>query len=350
MIDKLTGRGVLGLAVAGAIAAGASMPAQAAGEVNIYSYRQPFLIEPLLDKFTEKTGIETNVIFAKKGLIQRMVAEGRNSPADVLLTVDIGRLTNAVKQDLAQPVDSETLDQNVPARYRDSEGRWFGLTRRGRVIYASKDRVKQDSITYEELADPKWKGRICIRSGQHVYNIALIASMIAHHGEDKTKEWLRGVKANLARRPAGNDRAQVKGIYSGECDLGIGNTYYMAKMATNEEKPEQKKWAASAKMMFPNTDGRGTHVNLSGMVLAKHAPNRENAVKLMEFLSSDEAQRIYAAVNHEYPVKAGVPASAIVQSWGDFKSDDIALEKVAELRRRASELVDEVGLDEGPSS
>ncbi|MEM7619831.1 MAG: Fe(3+) ABC transporter substrate-binding protein [Pseudomonadota bacterium] len=324
--------------------------AHAAGEVNIYSYRQPFLIEPLLDAFTKETGIKANVIFAKKGLIERVKAEGKNSPADVLLTVDIGRLTKAVDQGVSQSLSNATVEANIPASLRDPKGQWFGLTRRARVVYASKDRVKQDTITYEELADPKWKGKICIRSGQHVYNVAMIASVAANLGEEKAKAWLEGLKNNLARKPSGNDRAQVKGVYSGECDLAIGNTYYMGAMQTNDKKPEQKKWADAVKLLFPNSADRGTHVNVSGMVLAKNSPNKANAIKLMEFLSGDNAQKIYASVNHEYPVKEGVAWSDRVKSWGDFKADPISLEKVAKLRARASKMVDEVGFNDGPSS
>lgn len=325
-------------------------PVQAAGQVNVYSYRQPNLIEPLLDAFTKKTGIEVRIIFAKKGLSERIAAEGRNSPADILLTVDIGRLTGAVKAGITQPVSSPVLEQNIPAAYRDSAGQWFGLTQRGRVIYASRERVSQKQMTYEELSDPKWRNKICVRSGQHVYNIALIAAVIAHHGEAKASEWLSGLKANLARKPAGNDRAQIKGVFSGECDLAIGNTYYMAKMQLNEKKPEQKEWAKSVRMIFPTVGGKGTHINLSGMVMAKHAPHRGTALKLMEFLSSDEAQKIYAEVNHEYPVKEGVASSKLVQSWGSFKADDLPLEDIAKLRKTASELVDKVGFNDGPSS
>ncbi len=324
--------------------------ATAGSEVNVYSYRQPYLVNPLFDAFTKETGIKVNVVFAKKGLIERMAAEGLNSPADVLLTVDIGRLTSAVKKGISQSVSSETLAKNVPEAYRDPAGHWFGLTRRARVIYASKERVQQTSITYEELADPKWKGRICIRSGQHVYNIALIASMIAHHGEAKAKAWLQGVKSNLAGKPSGNDRAQVKRVYAGECDLAVGNTYYMAKMALNDKEPEQKEWAASVNMLFPNAESRGTHVNLSGVVMAKHAPNMQNALKLMEFLSGPMAQGIYASTNHEYPVAGGVPMSEMVQSWGELKADPITLSEISELRARASELVDEVLFNDGPTS
>ncbi|MEM7398272.1 MAG: Fe(3+) ABC transporter substrate-binding protein [Pseudomonadota bacterium] len=324
--------------------------ADPSGEVNIYSYRQPYLIEPLLEKFSGETGIKTNVIFASKGLIERIRAEGRNSPADVLLTTDIGRLSQAVASGIAQPVDSEIIDDSIPASYRGDDDEWIGLTGRARVVYASKDRVEQDSITYEELADPKWRGKICSRSGQHPYNVALVASILAHLGPEKTEAWLRGVKSNLARKPAGNDRLQVKGVYAGECDLAIGNTYYMGKMLTDEKHPEQKEWAESVKMLFPNTNDRGTHMNVSGAVLAKNAPNKENGLKLIEFLASDEGQNMYAEVNHEYPTKDGVESSDLVESWGTFKVDPISLDEIADLRKAASEMIDKVGFNDGPSS
>jgi iron(III) transport system substrate-binding protein len=344
--------------LAGAAALAALIPvyaislagAEDAGEVNIYSYRQPYLIEPLLKEFSDETGIKTNIIFAEKGLIERIEAEGRNSPADVLLTTDIGNLSQATASGIAQPVQSETVEAAVPAAYRGENNEWIGLTRRARVVYASKDRVKQDTITYEELADPKWRGKICVRSGQHPYNVALIASMIAHHGEAETEEWLRGFKANLARKPAGNDRLQVKGVFAGECDLAIGNTYYMGAMLTDEKHPEQKEWANAVNMLFPNTDERGTHVNVSGAIVAKNAPNKANAIKLIEFLASDKGQEMYAEVNNEYPVKEGVPWSKLVESWGTFKSDPISLNEIAAQRKTASEMVDKVGFDEGPSS
>lgn len=334
-----------------AIVAALSGPALAdSNSVNVYSLRQTYLIQPLLDAFTEKTQIETNVIFADKGLIERIAAEGENTSADVLLTADIGLLNSAVEQGVTQPIASETVDANIPASYRHPEGQWIGLTSRARVVYASKERVEQDSITYEELADPKWKGKICSRSGQHPYNIALIASMIAHKGEDEAKKWLAAVKENLAVKPSGNDRAQAKAIFSGQCDLALANTYYMALMATNEKEPEQKEWAKSIKVLFPNANDRGTHINISGVALAKHAPNKDNAIRLIEYLTSDEAQKIYAELNNEYPLKAGVPLSEIVQSWGDLKPDSLSLSEIAAKRKRASEIVDEVGFDQGPSS
>jgi iron(III) transport system substrate-binding protein len=221
---------------------------------------------------------------------------------------------------------------------------------RSRVVYASKERVKQDAITYEELADSKWKGKICVRSGQHVYNTSLIATMIANKGEEFTETWLKGVKANLAHKPAGGDREQARDIHSGKCDIALGNTYYMALMAKNDKNPEQKEWGAAIKPLFPNAADRGSHVNVSGVALAKHAPNKANAVKLMEFLASEDAQKIYATANNEYPINPAVPPSEIVQSWGKLKPDPLPLENIAKYRKRASELVDKVNFDAGPSS
>ncbi|MEO9612222.1 MAG: Fe(3+) ABC transporter substrate-binding protein [Nitratireductor sp.] len=325
-------------------------PALADGEVNIYSYRQPDLIKPLLDAFTEQTGIAANVLFLNKGLEEKIEAEGVNSPADLIFTVDIGRLSNAKEKGITQPLSDEAINANIPAQYRDPEGHWFGLTTRGRVVYASRDRVGQDTITYEELADPKWKGKICIRSGQHAYNLALFASMIAHHGEDYTRTWLTGLKNNLARKPDGNDRAQAKAIYAGECDIGIGNTYYVGLMQTNDKEPEQKDWAKSIKVLFPNGEDRGTHVNISGMALAKHAPNKDNAVKLMEFLASPKGQEIYAEQVFEYPIGPGTEPSDIVKGFGEIKPDPLPLGEIANNRKTASELVDTTGFQDGPAS
>lgn len=342
-------KSMLGMALAIA-ATSAPTAAYAEGVVNIYSYRQANLIQPMLDAFTAKTGIETNVLFASKGLAQRIESEGQNSPADLYLTVDISRLDAAKELGITQAVENKSVSENVPAQYRDPEGHWFGLTTRARVVYASKERVDQTSITYEELADPKWKGRLCTRSGQHVYTLGLVSSIIAHKGEQAAQEWLEGVKANLARKPTGNDRAQVKAIYSGECDISLGNTYYMGKMLTNEKDPEQKDWASSVRLIFPNADDRGTHVNISGMALTKHAPNRENAIKLMEYLASEEAQKLYGEANYEYPIKPGVDADELTASWGDLKPDTLSLADIAKHRKTASELVDRTAFDDGPSS
>lgn len=333
------------LATLAALSALAAPAIAQEGTVNIYSYREPELIAPVLEAFTAETGIETQVLNLSDGLLERMQAEGANSPADVILTVDIGRLVGVKDGGVTQPVDNEIIEQNIPAQYRDSEGHWFALTMRGRVVYASKERVEQDEITYAELADPKWAGRICTRSGQHSYNVGLFASIIAHEGEEAAEAWLRGLKANLARPPAGNDRAQAQGIYSGECDLAIGNTYYVGLMLTNDENPEQKDWAAAMKVLFPNANDRGTHVNISGMAMAKNAPNRENALKLMEFLSSGEAQEIYASQVFEYPLKDGTEPSDIVKSFGEINPDTLPLEEIATYRSKASQLVDTVDYD-----
>jgi len=259
-------------------------------------------------------------------------------------------LLRALRAGITQPIKSDVLDKIVAPQYRDPEGHWYGISMRARVVYASKDRVKETALKYEDLSDPKWKGKICIRSGQHVYNVALTASMIAAHGEAYTEQWLKGVKENLARKPAGDDRLQVKGVFSGECDIAIGNTYYMGAMMQNDKEPEQKEWANSVHILFPNTNGRGTHVNISGAVLARNAPHRENALKLMEFLASDEGQELYAQVNNEYPVKEGIPWSPLVKSWRDFNSDPISLNEIAALRKRASKLIDKVGFDDRPST
>lgn len=321
-------------------------PARADGEVNIYSYREPGLIDPLLATFSKETGIKTNVVFATNGLVERLAAEGKNSPADLLLTNESGLLLQAAAAGVTQPVSSPTLDGAIPAQLRDTSGHWFGLTRRARVVYASRDRVKQDAITYEELADPKWRNKICIRSGQHTYNVALVASMIAHHGEAETEKWLTGLKANLARRPAGGDREGVRDVQAGLCDLAVGNTYYMAAMLKN---PDQKPWADAVRIIFPNAADRGTHVNVSGMAMTANAPNKANALRLMEFLASPEAQKIYAEANGEYPAVEGVPASALVESWGTLHADPLPLTKIAALRKQASELIDRVQFDQGPN-
>lgn len=321
--------------------------AQAESVVNLYSYREPKLIEPLLAGFTAKTGIQTNIVFAKEGLIERMTAEAANSPADVLLTNEFSWLTQAKAAGVTQALQSDVIAKQIPASLHDPENHWFALTRRARILYASKERVKETAIRYEDLADPKWRGKICTRSGQHTYNVALIASMIANVGAEKAEAWLTGVKANLARKPAGGDREQVRDIQAGLCDLAIGNTYYMVAMQKN---PEQKVWADSVRILFPNADDRGTHVNISGMALAAHAPNKANAVALMEYLASADAQKIYAEANGEYPVVPGVAASAFVESWGTLKADSLPLAKIGELRKQASELVDKVRFDQGPNS
>lgn len=318
-----------------------------AEEVNVYSYRQEFLIRPLLDAFTEETGIKVNVVFAKSGLLERIEHEGRNTPADLFLTAGIGPLQDAVDRDLVAPIKSDIIEQNVPEHFRDPDGKWIGLTGRARIIYASKERVQPGEIsTYEELADPKWKGRVCTRSGKHNYNLSLIGSMIAHHGEAETEQWLAGLKANLARRPQGADRNQVKAIMEGICDVALGNSYYYGKMVTNDREPEQKEWAASAYLIFPNQEDRGTHMNISGASLIKYAPHPEAAVKLVEWLTEEKAQEIYASVNFEFPVKPNTPWSDLLkENMSDFKADEINLGEVAKYRDEAAKMVDRVGFD-----
>ncbi len=315
----------------------------AAAEVNVYTYRQPFLLEPIVDAFTEQTGIEVNTVFAKEGLVERLAAEGDNSPGDLLIVVDVGNLVAAVDAGVVQPVQSDVLAANIPAEDRDPDDMWFGLTTRARIIVTSKERVEDGLVeSYADLAKPELEGRVCTRSGKHEYMVALIASRIAHDGSEATRQWLEGVKDNLARKPQGNDRAQVKAIAEGECDVAVINSYYMGAMASD---PEQQAWADAVNIVFPNQDAEGTHMNISGVVMTKAAPHREDALKLMEFMTGDEAQRIYAEVNHEYPVKAGVERSELVASWGDFERDPLPLAEIAKYRTEATKLVDTVDYD-----
>ena len=319
------------------------LTASADGEVNIYSYRQAYLLEPLLNAFEKETGIETNVVFAKQGLAERLEREGRNSPADVVMTVDISRVNELVERDLVAGVKTDTLTSNIPENLHHPEGKWYALTTRGRLIYASKERVEEGEITtYEQLADDKWDDRICTRSGKHPYNIALISSMIAHHGEAETEEWLRGLKDNLARKPQGGDRDQIKAIAEGVCDVAIGNSYYYGNMLMDEN---QRPAAEKVNLIFPNADGRGTHVNISSISLTKSAPNRDEAVALMEFLTSPEAQRIYAEANTEYPANPDVKPTGLVAEWGEIHPDDLSLQEIADHRETAVKLVDRVDYD-----
>jgi len=315
----------------------------AADEVNVYSYRQPFLTKPIFDAFTKESGIKVNTVFAKTGLVERLVNEGDNSPADLIITADIGRLDGALQAGVTQSVSSEILENNIPAEFRDPEGHWFGLTSRARLIVTSKDRMADGDIaTYDDLAQPEFRGKICTRSGKHEYMVALIASVIAHEGAEFAQKWLSGVKENLARKPEGNDRAQVKAISEGVCDIAVINSYYLGAMMSDEEQSE---WADSVRIVFPDQQERGTHMNISGISLTQGAPNRDNAVKLMEFLASDLAQQMYAEQNHEYPIKTDVKASGLVQSWGEFTYDPMPLSEIAVHRVEATKLVDTVGYD-----
>ncbi len=314
-----------------------------AQEVNVYSYREPALIQPLMDAFTAQTGVAVNVAFLNKGLIERLRAESRRSPADLVFTVDISRLHGVKDAGLTQPVQNDALTNNIPAEFRDPENHWFGLTTRARIIYASKDRVAPNEVTtYEDLTDSKWKDRICTRSGTHSYMLALTAAYLHHHGEAETLDWLKAVKSNLARKPQGNDRAQVKAIWAGECDIALGNTYYMGQMLAD---PEQQDWANSVSVEFPIFEDAGTHVNVSGMALTKSAPNRDDAIRLMAFLASPKAQEIYAADNFEYPIAPGTQADPLVQSWGSFEADTVNLTTIAKLRAEALRLTELADFD-----
>jgi iron(III) transport system substrate-binding protein len=328
-----------------------SSSAAASEEVNLYSFRQPFLLKPLTDAFTKQTGITVNAVYAQNGVLERIKAEGANTAADAVLTVDIGRLYEMAKAGVLDSIHSPILDAAIPQSYRDPDGQWFSLTSRARVIYVSKDRVAPGAVTtYDDLTKPEYRGKVCIRSAKNDYNVALIAAMIAHRGEAGAETWLRGLKANLARKPQGNDRAQAKAIYEGECDVALANTYYMGIMATNEKEPVQKKWAAASRIVFPNKAGTGTHINVSGAGVVKSARNKANAIKLLEFLVSDEAQQAYAEDNMEYPIKAGVAIHPMVASWGTLTPDTLSLKKVAEQRAAATRLVDKVGIEFGPGS
>jgi iron(III) transport system substrate-binding protein len=330
------------LAAAGALCAAATATA-AANEVNIYSYRESKLVQPLFEAFTKDTGIKVNVISASSGLEQRIKAEGGNSPADVLLTVDIARLEAAVESGITQALNSKMVEEVVPVAYRDPNGQWTAVAMRARVVYASKVRVPQTSITYEELADPKWKGKICIRSGQHMYNNALFAAVIAKHGEAKAEEWLKGLKANLAQKPSGGDRETARDIAAGKCDLGIGNTYYWALM--NDKDADKKPWADATKVILPTFQGGGTHVNVSGVALIKTAPNKANAVKFIEWMVGTQAQPMHADMTYEYPIRAGVPINKTIAGYGALQADPMPLSQVAANRKKASALVDKVGFD-----
>ncbi|MBJ6133270.1 Fe(3+) ABC transporter substrate-binding protein [Ochrobactrum sp. Q0168] len=318
--------------------------AASANEVNIYTTREPGLIQPLLDAFKASTGITVNTVFLKDGLAERVAWEGASSPADILMTVDAGNLVDLAEKGLTQPVESKTLNEAVPEQLRDAKGNWYALSLRARVVYAAKD-LELDAINYEDLSDPKWKGKICIRAGQHPYNTALFADYIAHYGAEKTEAWLTGLKANLARKAAGGDRDGAKDIVGGICDIAVANSYYVGLMRSGKGGDEQKTWGEGIKVILPTFKDGGTQVNISGAAVAKNAPHKQEAVKLLEYLVSDEAQKIYAEANYEYPVKPGAPVDAIVKSFGELKIDKVPLAEIVSHRKEASELVDKVGFD-----
>ena len=322
----------------------ATPPAIASGEVNLYSARKEELIKPLLDRFTAATGIKVNLVTGKAdALLKRLESESRNTPADLLLTTDAGRLYRAYDAGLLQPVRSEILERDIPAIYRDPEGHWFGVSVRARVLMYARDRLNAAALsTYEDLADPRWKGRICIRSSSNIYNQSLIASMIVAHGEEETEAWAKGLVANLARPPQGGDRDQIKAVAAGQCDVAVANTYYLGGML-NSSDPAQREAAAKIAVFWPNQADRGTHVNVSGAGVTKYARNRDNAVRLLEFMATDESQRWYADANLEYPVRDGVALNETLQSWGPYKADTINLAELGRHNATAVRLMDRAG-------
>lgn len=324
----------------------ATGPVVAAEEVNIYSYRKEGLIKPLLDKFSEATGITVNLVTGKAdALLERLQSEAQNSPADMLITVDAGRLHRAKAAGVLQAVESDVLQQAIPKHLRDQDNTWFGLSQRSRIIVYNKDSIDPAQLsTYEDLADPKWKGQICIRSSGNIYNQSLLASMIEAHSEADAEAWAKGMVANFARDPKGNDRAQIKAVAAGECNLAVTNHYYIAKMLTASEDDDQKEAAEKTAIHFPNQSGRGAHMNVSGAGITKHAPNRDNAIKLLEYLISEEAQQWYAEANHEYPVRDGVAVSELVESFGyPFKQDNLNLTLLGTHNATAVKVFDRAG-------
>ena len=333
-------------ALASAIAATPlAVPAADDKVVNIYSARQEALIKPLLERFRDDTGIEFNLVTGSAdALIQRLRVEGRNTPADVLITVDAGRLHRAQKAGLFQQVASDKLAARVPAHLRHPEGTWFGLSKRARVIAYHRDRVDPADVPrYESLTDDQWEQSICVRSSDNVYNQSLLASIIAAHSEGKALNWTRGVLTNMARQPQGGDRDQLRAVAAGVCDLAIVNTYYYGRMQ-HSDNPEDREVASQIGLVFPNQDGRGTHINVSGAGVTRHAEHPETAARLLEYLTSDAAQQWYAEVNYEYPVVADVAVSDAVQGWGyPFHEDDLPLTRLGKLNAKAVRIFDRVG-------
>jgi len=334
------------LSLTGAALFSAQVSTQAlAAEVNVYTTREPGLILPLLEAYTKQTGVKVNTVLVKDGLLERVRAEGDKSPADILMTVDIGNVLDLVDAGVTQPVNSSVLKSVIPAHLRGTNDHWFALSMRARVLYVAKE-LDVKTFTYEELADPKWKGKVCIRSGQHAYNTALAAAMIAHNGLEATEQWLRGVKANLGRKATGGDRDVARDILGGICDIGIANSYYVGRMRNAEPGSDARKWGDAINVVLPTfAKGGGTHVNVSGASVAKHAPNRDEAVKLLEYLVSEDEQHLYARANYEYPVRAGVQLDPVIASFGTLQTDALPLTEINKYRKEASRLMDKVGFD-----
>lgn len=315
-----------------------------AAELNVYSYRVPQLLQPFLDAYTAETGTQFNVVHAPKGLAQRLQSEGAGSPADVVLTVDISRIAELENMGLLSPLNSDVINQRVPAHLRDDGGTWTALSTRARVIVVSNTRVQEGEITrIEDLAKPEWKGRICSRKGSHVYNRALLASLVVNLGEEAAEDWAKAYVDNLAKRPQGNDRAQAKSIYAGECDVALMNTYYYGAMANNTKNPEQQDWAKAIRMVFFNQDDRGQHINISAGGVVKTSPHQDEARAFLEWMTGPVAQHIYAEVNAEYPVNADVTPDPSVAAWGAFKADDVSIEAIGRASSTAQMIIDRTG-------
>lgn len=315
-----------------------------ADQVNVYSARKEALIKPVLDIFTEKTGIKVNLITGKAdALLTRLKLEGSASPADVFITVDAGRLHRAKEAGVLQTTKSPTLEKVIPQNLRDVDGHWFGLSQRARPIFYAKARVNPDELsTYEALGDEKWKGRICMRSSNNIYNQSLVASMMDAIGEDATQAWVKQLVGNFAKPPTGGDIDQLKAVKAGVCDVAIANTYYFGRLANSQRKSERSVVEKLA-IYWPNQDDRGTHVNVSGAGITTHAKNAQNGLKLIEFLASAESQEWYSAVNNEYPVVKGVVVSETLKAWGEFKQDTVDLVTLGVNNRSAVELMDRAG-------
>jgi iron(III) transport system substrate-binding protein len=315
-----------------------------AAEVNVYSARKETLILPLLDKYAEQTGVEVNLVTGDAdALIKRLELEGINSPADVLLTVDAGRLHRAKQLHLLAAVESPILNKAIPEIYRDANNFWFGLSLRSRVIVYSREAVSAPELSsYEALVDPVWRNKICVRSSSNIYNQSLVSSLVFHLGEENTEKWARGLVANLARSPKGGDRDQIKAVSVGQCSLALVNTYYLAGMLTSKIASEVEA-AKKVGLFWPNQNGRGAHVNISGAGVTRSSTRKDEAVRLIEYLASEEAQRWYAENNHEYPARLGVPMSTVLRQWGEFKVDNLAMEKLGELNASAVRLMDRAG-------
>lgn len=315
-----------------------------AGEVNLYSARKEALIKPLLDQFTQDTGIQVNVISSKAdALLKRIQSEGINSPADVLLTTDAGRLHRAKKAKIFAPISSEILDTSIPQQYRDSDSTWFGLSVRLRPIFVTADIDPEQITQYEDLTKPDFKGQVCIRSSNNIYNQSLIASMIDANGDEATLAWSKALVKNLARKPQGGDRDQIRAAAAGQCSIAIANTYYVAQMLAEPEDSADYQAAKKLSVIWPNQSDRGAHANISGAGVIKSAPNKDNAIKLIEFLASDAAQEIYANVNYEYPINANIKTNDILSGWGEFKVDSINLDTLGKNNPKAIKLMDKAG-------